>query len=75
MWFSFVMNIVHEFISCQRFRYEAEIWYRLNHPNVLRLYGLYLDGPALYMVSPWQQNGPLSLYIKANPAVDKLILV
>ncbi|KLO13306.1 kinase-like protein, partial [Schizopora paradoxa] len=57
------------------FRYEAEIWYRLNHPNVLRLYGLYLDGPALYMVSPWQQNGPLSLYIKANPTVNKLTLL
>jgi len=59
----------------KRFRYEAEIWYRLNHPNVLKLYGLYQDGPVLYMVSPWQENGHMSAYFKANPAANKLLLL
>ncbi len=64
-----------EIVSFQRFRYEVEIWCCLNHPYVLRLYGLHQDGPMLYMVSPWQDNGPLSAYLKSNAAVNKLKLV
>ncbi len=68
-----------EIVAFQRFRYEVEIWCRLNHPHVLRLYGLYRDQDGatlmLYMVSPWQVNGPLSAYLKSNAAANKLKLV
>ncbi|KIK92684.1 hypothetical protein PAXRUDRAFT_146756 [Paxillus rubicundulus Ve08.2h10] len=44
---------------------EVHIWIRLDHPNVLKLYGI-ADGfarlPAL--VSPWVENGTLTRYLE-----------
>ncbi|KIK77311.1 hypothetical protein PAXRUDRAFT_835030 [Paxillus rubicundulus Ve08.2h10] len=49
----------------KKLRAEVHIWSRLDHPNVLRLYGI-ADGfshlPAL--VSQWAENGTLTQYLE-----------
>jgi len=46
-------------------RAEVHIWIRLDHPNILKLYGI-ADGfarlPAL--VSPWIERGTLTMYLE-----------
>lgn len=59
----------------QRFRYEAEIWIRLDHPNVLRFFGICQTGPTLYMVSPWQTNGHMTAYFNSHPNASRLQFV
>ncbi|KAF8835360.1 kinase-like protein [Paxillus ammoniavirescens] len=48
----------------KKLRGEVHIWIRLDHPNVLRLYGI-TDGfaPLPALVSPWVENGTLTRYL------------
>ena len=59
----------------QRFRHEADTWCRLDHRHVLPFFGLCVDGPTLYMCSPWQDRGDLPHYLRERPDVDRLVLV
>ncbi|KAF9233542.1 kinase-like domain-containing protein, partial [Melanogaster broomeanus] len=46
---------------------EVHIWIRLDHPNVLKLYGItegFARLPAL--VSPWVENGTLTKYLEGS---------
>lgn len=39
--------------------------YKFDHPNVLKLLGVCLDGgPAPYIIMPFMANGSLSAYLK-----------
>ena len=39
--------------------------YKFNHPNVLKLSGVCLDGgPAPYIIMPYMENGSLNTYLK-----------
>ncbi|KAK7029504.1 hypothetical protein VNI00_014537 [Paramarasmius palmivorus] len=44
---------------------ELEVWRKLEHPNVLSLYGIVSDfGPYDSMVCPWHENGSVSRYLE-----------
>jgi hypothetical protein len=47
---------------------ELQVWKRINHPNILPLYGLtYKMGTTLpAMVCPWQEQGNLSQYLEGR---------
>ncbi|KIJ10903.1 hypothetical protein PAXINDRAFT_16125 [Paxillus involutus ATCC 200175] len=49
----------------KKLRGEVHIWIRLDHPNVLKLYGI-ADGfaPLPALVSPWVRNGTLTRYLE-----------
>ncbi len=39
--------------------------YKFDHPNVLKLLGVCLDGgPAPYIIMPYMENGSLDTYLK-----------
>ncbi|KAL1689975.1 kinase-like domain-containing protein [Schizophyllum commune] len=59
----------------KRFRHEADTWCRLDHRHVLPFFGLCVDGPTLYMCSPWQDRGDLPHYLRERPDVDRLVLI
>ncbi|KAJ7191688.1 kinase-like protein, partial [Mycena pura] len=51
----------------QKLRREVAVWYRLDHPNVVPLFGITYDfGTSLSMVSPWLPNGTLDSYLKSG---------
>ncbi|TDL15432.1 kinase-like protein, partial [Rickenella mellea] len=63
-------------IGLQAMIKELKIWSRLDHQNILRLWGYTLDDeecPAL--ISEWMTNGTVLSYLKLNPQVDLLDLV
>lgn len=58
-------QIVSVFTDCdQRLRRELRVWQRLNHENILPLYGTTSDfGTHASMVCPWLENGNLNKYL------------
>lgn len=51
--------------SSQRLRRELTVWQRLDHPNILPLYGVTSDfGFYPSLVCPWLENGNLNLYLQ-----------
>lgn len=52
----------------------------LNHPNILKLIGVCLDGgPAPFIITPFMENGCLLSYLRKNrntliPTEDDVIL-
>ncbi|PVG02840.1 kinase-like protein [Serendipita vermifera] len=66
--------------AVKAFETEVNIWSRVRHDNILALYGLTslpgrTTGKQLYMVSPWQDNGDILDFCKANPQADRLELL
>jgi len=60
----------------QILEYELPRWEELRHQNILPFYGIVTDiGPRLYMVSPWQENGNLLVYVKTTPQPNKNYLL
>ncbi len=51
----------------ERFRREAEVLGKLNHPNVVRVHAADLDGTAPYLVQDLLQGGTLQERLKAGP--------
>ncbi|KAG8951023.1 hypothetical protein FRC04_006884 [Tulasnella sp. 424] len=63
----------------RRIERELATWQRLNHPNILPLYGtcdeeMWLS-EAPVLVSPWMSNKSVDQYIANNPTVRRLPLV
>ncbi|KAF8868038.1 kinase-like domain-containing protein [Infundibulicybe gibba] len=49
---------------------EIRVWRRLEHINVLPLYGTVSNfGPCVSMVCPWQENGNLNQFLEMNPTL------
>jgi len=45
------------------------------HPNILPFIGLYIQGPKIYMLSPWMEKGDMQQFLKVNPNVDRAQLI
>ncbi|KAF9653023.1 kinase-like protein [Thelephora ganbajun] len=60
----------------KRLERELPSWAELRHQNILPFYGIVTDiVPRLYMVSPWQENGNLLVYVKNNRQQNKNYLL
>lgn len=60
--------------GCQMAAKEAVLWGQLHHPNILPFYGIYyLDDNRKQkcLVSPWMDNGNISVFLKRNPPVPR----
>jgi len=54
----------------QMFRREADIWFHLNHPHVVQLFGACDDTSEYHkpiFVKEYATNGPLDKYLEAHP--------
>ncbi|KIM86393.1 hypothetical protein PILCRDRAFT_816348 [Piloderma croceum F 1598] len=57
---------------------EARIWSQLDHPNIMRFYGVCYDlgrPSAPCLVCPYFKNGNVEQYLQINPAADRMKLV
>ncbi|KXN90832.1 Serine/threonine-protein kinase TNNI3K [Leucoagaricus sp. SymC.cos] len=57
---------------------EGIVWSQLSHPNLLPFYGIFPSGDSygrISLVSPWQENGNISEYLRSNPEEPRLPLV
>jgi hypothetical protein len=64
--------------SLQRLNREVYVWHRLEHPNIVKLFGTsYHMSGRPSMVMQWHQNGSASDYLKGRDysEVDRLALV
>src|ERR1700710_2612926 len=53
--------------AIQALRRELGVWKRLHHTNILPLSGIARDfSPYISMVSPWLENGSLTMYLRAH---------
>ncbi|KAG2142806.1 kinase-like domain-containing protein [Suillus bovinus] len=58
----------------QRIMHELRICAKLNHPNILRIYGYtHGFGPFPAIVSLWAENGNLTVYLKLQGAALTLV--
>ncbi|KAF8077626.1 kinase-like domain-containing protein [Lyophyllum atratum] len=61
-------------LTPSRFYQEAILWGQLSHPNLLPFYGLYHFRSRLCLVSPWAENGDITMYLENNPGVNRVLL-
>ncbi|KZT54915.1 kinase-like protein [Calocera cornea HHB12733] len=60
----------------QVLRKELSNWAKLNHPNILELYGVSTDGPyGLALVLPFLEYGDVMAYLNTCPAAPRSPLV
>ena len=64
----------------QRLARELSVWKKINHPNILQLYGTVSDfGNYDSMVCPWFENGSVTKYLERRgdllSMTDRLQLV
>ena len=50
-------------------------WRCLQHPNVLGLSGVTIDGYRFVMVSEWMKNGHVGRFLENNPHANRMQLV
>ncbi|KAF9496946.1 kinase-like protein [Pleurotus eryngii] len=68
-----VQNVREKLLK--RLQDEVVAWYRLDHANILPLFGIVQRPNTVGMVSPWCENGTIAHYIRRNPNVDRLNLL
>ncbi|KAG9048355.1 hypothetical protein FS837_000158 [Tulasnella sp. UAMH 9824] len=56
----------------QRFWREMAIWFKLDHPNINPLVGVYWSGDQYFVASPWMKNGSIWSCIKGSVPFDAL---
>ncbi|KAG6915881.1 hypothetical protein DXG01_009418 [Tephrocybe rancida] len=59
----------------KKFWKEAMLWGQLSHPNVLAIYGLYLDKNRVSIVSPWMENEDIRKYLEQTHNAPRVRLV
>ncbi|OUM56382.1 hypothetical protein PIROE2DRAFT_49574, partial [Piromyces sp. E2] len=59
----------------REFYKDVKMWYNLNHPNVLSLYGAYQLGDYPFVVIPLMKNGNLISYIEGKEKLSLLNLI
>jgi hypothetical protein len=57
----------------QEFYGDAALWVKLNHPNILRCFGVTVD--QLQIVMDWMPNGKAIEYVQAHKHADRVCLV
>ncbi|KAG6916779.1 hypothetical protein DXG01_005361 [Tephrocybe rancida] len=58
----------------KKFWKEAMLWGQLSDPNVLAIYGLYLDKTRVSIVSPWMENEEIRTYLEKTPNAPRVRL-
>ncbi|EJD51698.1 kinase-like protein [Auricularia subglabra TFB-10046 SS5] len=62
--------------TVMRFHRQIEFIRRVQHDNVIRLYGVcYVDGPWPYLVFPWMKHGNVLNFLSDFPNADRLQLI
>lgn len=59
--------------TSQEFRGEVALWVKLDHPNILRCFGMVPKPPQIVMA--WMPNGQAMEYVKNNKSADRVPLV
>ncbi|KAF8892661.1 kinase-like domain-containing protein [Infundibulicybe gibba] len=60
----------------KRFVHEITVWSELKNDHILPFYGILTDqGPHIYMVSPWQENGNVLDYVRSREGANKIHLL
>jgi len=59
----------------KEFYKDVKMWYRINHPNVLSLYGAYQLGDYPFVVIPLMKNGNLISYIEDKEKFPQIDLI
>jgi len=60
----------------RRLSREISMWKDLDHPGVIKLYGISSDfGKFPALISPWYSNGNAREYLKAHPNTNRLNLL
>ena len=59
----------------QEFCREAVAWRHLQHPNILPLLGVNLEGRQLAMISEWMDHGNINKYVENHEGVNRVQLV
>lgn len=68
-------------VLSQSFAQEVVLWSHVNHPNILPFYGVHValerqnTLARIALLSPWMEHGNAIEYVKANPHVDRELLV
>jgi serine/threonine protein kinase len=60
--------IKHNFLH--QIRREVEIQSKLEHPNIIRLYGYFQDKTSLFLVEEFAENGALFEYVHAKKKLE-----
>ena len=63
-----IAEAIRRLIS-QEFHGEVALWVKLNHPNILRCFGVTLDPPRI--VIEWTPNGHVMEYLQDNHDADR----
>ena len=50
----------------RQFRREIEIHSRMNHPNILKMFGYFFDDQNIYMILEWATEGELFAMLKSS---------
>ncbi|KDQ12772.1 hypothetical protein BOTBODRAFT_410245 [Botryobasidium botryosum FD-172 SS1] len=66
---------IQDDVAKRRLKRETNVWSRLDHPNILPFIGQYVQGPTIYMVSPWMENGDALTYVQRSPDANPLQLL
>ncbi|KAG6817144.1 hypothetical protein H0H87_012105 [Tephrocybe sp. NHM501043] len=68
---------VHIDYALKKTAKEAILWRQLQHPNILTLFGLYLNNndPRVSIVTLWMDNGDIRTYLKKKPTAPRRFLV
>ena len=45
---------------------EIRLWSKLNHPNILPLFGYLMDGDSPSIISEWMDNGTAKKYVSEH---------
>ncbi|KAG6827435.1 hypothetical protein H0H92_011814 [Tricholoma furcatifolium] len=54
---------------------EAVLCGSLSHPNIVPLFGVYIEGITLSLVYPWMENGDLVMYLQQHPLSSRVQLL
>jgi len=65
------LNVVEIDTVFRRIRHEAEVWSRLEHPNINKFLGCCRPRDEMpFLVSPWMANGDARTYLRQHPDVN-----
>ena len=73
---NFALKIIDKLKNCSEmiyFRREIEVMYRLNHPNIVKLYGHFEDNVNVYLLLDYVRGENLYNYMKTHKINNELL--